>query len=196
MRVGIFGGTFDPPHNGHLALARACMKELALDELLFVPAAQNPLKSTGPRASAEDRLTMLGLLVAGEESMGVVDVEIQKGGPSYAVDTMRDLQMVQPADYWFLMGADVLKGLSEWKNPQKLLRMCRLGVVLRPSQADADVVSRFGENTRERVDLVRMPPVEVSSTEIRNRIARKQTIAPYVPQSVLAYIEEKGLYAA
>ena len=194
MRIGIFGGTFDPPHNGHLALARACMKELALDELLFVPAAQNPLKSVGPRASAHDRLTMLGLLVAGEPSMGVVDVEIQKGPPSYSVDTVGDLQMVRPADYWFLMGADALKSLGEWKNPQKLLRLCRLGVVLRPSQADADVVSRFDEAYRSRVDLVRMPPVDVSSTEVRNRLARGQTIAPYVPQAVLAYIEEQGLY--
>ena len=194
MRIGIFGGTFDPPHNGHLALARACIKGLALDELLFVPAAQNPLKSSSPRASADDRLTMLGLLVAGEPSMGVVDLEIQKGGPSYSVDTVGDLQMVQPADYWFLMGADALKGLGEWKNPQKLLRLCRLGVVLRPSQADADVVSRFDEAYRSRIDLVRMPPVDVSSTEIRNRLDRGQTITPYVPQAVLAYIEEKELY--
>ena len=194
MRIGIFGGTFDPPHNGHLALARACKAELALDEVLFVPAAQNPLKATGPRASATDRLAMLGLLVAGEDDMGVVDLEIRKGPPSYAVETLADLQMVQPADYWFLLGADALKGFGDWKNPQKLLRMARLGVVLRPSQADADVVTRFGESSRGRVDLVRMPPVEVSSTEIRQRIARGQTIAPYVPQAVLAYIEEKELY--
>lgn len=194
MRIGIFGGTFDPPHNGHLALARACMEELALDELLFVPVAQNPLKTQGPRASAKDRLTMLGLLVAAENGMGILDIEIQKGGPSYTVDTLTDLQMVQPADYWFLLGADALKGLSDWKNPAKLMRLCRLGVVLRPSQADADVVSRFGEPYRERVDLVRMTPVDVSSTELRNRLARGQTIAPYVPQAILAYIEEKGLY--
>lgn len=194
MRIGVFGGTFDPPHNGHLALARACVKELELDELLFVPAAQNPLKSTGPRASGQDRLTMLGLLVAGEDNMGVVDLEIQKGGASYTVDTMADLQMVQPADYWFLLGADALKTLGEWKSPGKLMRLCRLGVVLRPSQADADVVTRFGEAYRERVDLIRMPPVATSATEIRNRIARGQTIAPYVPQAILAYIEEKGLY--
>ena len=133
MRLGIFGGTFDPPHNGHLALARACKTELGLDETLFVPAAQNPLKASGPRASPEERLTMLGLLVADEEGMGVVDLEIQKGPPSYAVDTMADLQRVQPADYWFLLGADALKGLGDWKNPAKLLRLCRLGVVVRPS---------------------------------------------------------------
>ena len=194
MRIGIFGGTFDPPHNGHLALARACMKELALDELLFLPAAQNPLKAQGPKASARDRLAMLGLLVAGEDEMGVLDIEIQKGGPSYTVDTMTDLQMVQPADYWFLLGADALKGISDWKNPTKLLRLCRLGVVLRPSQTDADVVTRFGEPYRDRVDVVRMTPVDVSSTELRQRLARGQTIAQYVPQAILAYIDEKELY--
>lgn len=194
MRIGILGGTFDPPHNGHLAVARACVKELALDELLFLPAAKNPLKPSGPRASATDRLTMLGLLVAAEDNMGILDLEIQKGGSSYTVETMTDLQMVQPADYWFLLGADALRGFGEWKSPERLLRLCRLGVVLRPSQADADVVSRFSEPYRERIDLVRMPPVDVSSTEIRNRLERGQTIAPYVPPAVLAYIEEKGLY--
>ncbi len=194
MRIGIFGGTFDPPHNGHLALAQACMKELELDEVLFVPAAQNPLKATGPRASAHDRLAMLGLMVAAVDNMGILDIELQKGGRSYTVDTLGDLQMVQPADYWFLLGADALKGLASWKNPEKLLRLCRLGVVLRPSQADADVVARFSEPYRDRVDLVRMPPVDVSSTELRNRLAQGKSIAPYVPQAVLAYIEEKGLY--
>ena len=190
MRLGIFGGTFDPPHNGHLALARACKTELGLDEILFVPAAQNPLKASGPRASAEERLTMLGLLVADEDDMGVVDLEIRKGPPSYSVDTMGDLQMVQPADYWFLLGADALKGLEGWKNPAKLLRLCRLGVVVRPSLGAVTVPEEF----RERIDLVRMPPIDVSSTEIRARIARGQTIAPYVPAPISAYIEAKGLY--
>ena len=194
MRVGIFGGTFDPPHNGHLALARACREALGLDEVLFIPAAQNPLKTNGPRASAKDRLTMLGLLAAGEAGVGVVDLEIQKGGASYTVDTLTDLAMAQPADYWFLLGADALRGFGEWKSPQKILRLARLGVVLRPSQADADVVTRFSEPYRDRIDVVRMAPVDVSSTEIRQRIARGGTIAPYVPQAIQAYIEEKGLY--
>ncbi len=194
MRIGIFGGTFDPPHNGHIALARACREGLDLDEVLFVPAAQNPLKTNGPRASAKDRLAMLGLIAAGEPGVGVVDLEIQKGGTSYTADTLTDLTMAQPADYWFLLGGDALKGFGEWKNPQKILRLARLGVVLRPSQADADVVMRFSEPYRERVDLIRMTPVDVSSTEIRQRISRGQTIAPYVPQAIQAYIEEKGLY--
>lgn len=194
MRIGIFGGTFDPPHNGHIALARACMKELGLDEVMFVPAAQNPLKSIGPRAGADDRLEMLRLLVAGEAGMAVLDLELQKGGASYSVDTVSDLQLVRPGEYWFLLGADALRGLDEWRNPQKLVRMCRLGVVLRPSQASADVLTRVNPAYRDRIDTVRMTPVDISSTELRNRIARGQTIKPYVPPAVLAYIEEKGLY--
>lgn len=194
MRIGIFGGTFDPPHNGHLAIARAAMKELALDEILFVPAARNPLKDRGPRASGDDRLTMLSLLVAGEPGMGVIDLELQRGGASYTVDTLNDLQVAQPADYWFLLGADALKGLSEWKQPAKLLKICRLGVIVRPSMTDSDAAMRVAAPYRDRVDVVRMTPVDISSTEIRNRIARGQTIAPYVPMAVLAYIEEKGLY--
>lgn len=190
MRIGIFGGTFDPPHNGHLALARAARAELGLDEVLFLPAAQNPLKASGPRGSTTDRLTMLGLLVAGEDNMGVLDLEVRKGGASYAVDTMADLQMAQPADYWFLMGADALRNLNEWKNPAKLLRLCRLGVTVRPPVGNVTVPEAF----RDRIDLVRMPPIDVSSTEIRRRLERGQTIVPYVPQAILAYIEEKGLY--
>jgi nicotinate-nucleotide adenylyltransferase len=194
MRIGILGGTFDPPHNGHLAVARTAMKELALDEILFVPAAKNPLKATGPRANGEDRLTMLSLLVAPERSMGVVDVELQRGGPSYTIDTVGDLLRVNPAEYWFLLGADALKGLNDWKQPGKLLKMCRLGVVVRPSMTDSDAAMRVAEPYRDRIDVVRMAPVDISSTEIRNRLAQGKTIAPYVPQAILAYIEEKGLY--
>ena len=194
MRIGILGGTFDPPHNGHLAVARTAMKELALDELLFVPAAKNPLKDRGPRASAEDRLAMLGLLVASEPAMGVVDLELQRGGQSYTVDTVNDLQLVRPADYWFILGADALKGLDEWKQPAKLLRMCRLAVVARTSATGSSIAMRVSEAYRDRVDVVRMTPLDVSSTEIRNRLAQRKTIAPYVPPAVLAYIEEKGLY--
>lgn len=194
MRIGILGGTFDPPHNGHLAVARAAMKELALDEILFVPAAKNPLKDRGPRASAEDRLTMLGLLVAGDPTMGVVDVELQRGGQSYTVDTVNDLHQVRPADYWFILGADALKGLDQWKQPAKLLRMCRLAVVARPTMSGSSLAMRVDAQYRDRVDVVPMPPVDISSTEIRNRLAQGKTIAPYVPQAILAYIEEKGLY--
>ncbi|RYG15235.1 nicotinate-nicotinamide nucleotide adenylyltransferase, partial [bacterium] len=131
MRIGIFGGTFDPPHNGHLALAQACMKELALDEVLFVPAAQNPLKTLGPKAGGEDRLTMVSLLTAGQTGMGVVDLELRRGGPSYTVDTISDLQLVRPAEYWLLLGSDALAGFGQWRQPSKILKMARLGVVLR-----------------------------------------------------------------
>ena len=137
---------------------------------------------------------MLGLIAAGEPGVGVVDLEIRKGGASYAVDTLTDLTMAQAADYWFLLGADALRGFGEWKSPQRILRLARLGVVLRPAQADGDVVARFSEPFRDRIDLVRMPPLDVSSTEIRQRVARERTIAPYVPPAIQAYIEEKGLY--
>ncbi len=194
MRIGIFGGTFDPPHNGHLAVAHAAIKALELDEVLFIPAAKNPLKDRGPRASAEDRLTMLSFLVAREPKMGVSDVELQRGGPSYTVDTLSDLLLVQPAEYWFLMGADALKGLSDWKQPGKLLKLCRIGAVVRPAMTDTDALLRVPEAYRDRIDTVPMAPMDVSSTELRNRIAQDKTIAPYVPQGILAYIDEKGLY--
>jgi nicotinate-nucleotide adenylyltransferase len=121
-------------------------------------------------------------------------LELQRGGQSYTVDTVSDLQLVRPADYWFILGADALRGLDEWKQPAKLLRMCRLAVVARSSATGSSIAMRVAEPYRDRVDVVRMAPLDVSSTEIRNRLAQGKTIVPYVPQAVLAYIEEKGLY--
>lgn len=194
MRIGIFGGTFDPPHNGHLTLARTCAKALELDEVLFVPAARNPFKERGANASGTDRLEMVRRLIEGETKMAISDMELSRGGTSYTVDTLNDLSMVQPAEYWLLMGADALKGFPEWRQAEKILRLARLAVVVRPPATEADLALRINPAYRERIDLVPMAPQAVSATEIRNRVARGQTIVPYVPAAVSAYIEEKGLY--
>lgn len=196
MRIGVFGGSFDPPHSGHLALARAAREQLGLDEVILLPANQNPLKSSRSNASAKHRLAMVQRLVKGEPGLAVSDMEITRGGVSYTVDTIGELQMVQPADYWFLMGADALKGLPQWKNPARLLRLCRLGVAVRPPMTEGDVLARVPPDLRAKVDLIKMAPMDVSSTDIRTRLAKGQNASPWLAPEVLRYIGENGLYKA
>jgi len=194
MRIGIFGGTFDPPHIGHLALARAALEQLELDEILFLPANRNPLKTKKTVASGKHRLGMVEALVRNEPQMAVSDMELTRGGTSYTVDTLGELQVVQPADYWFIMGADSLKGLADWKNPHRLLRLARLAVALRPPVMDSDLLARVPEEFRSRIDVLNMPPMDVSSTDLRDRLARNQSVNPTIPQDVLKYISTNQLY--
>lgn len=193
MRIGILGGTFDPPHIAHLALARAALEQLELDELIFMPAARNPLKHK-PFTTPKQRLEMVKRLIEEEPKMAVSDLEVSKGGRSYAVDTLEELQAAQPADYWFIVGADVLKEMDQWKQPQRLLRLCRLGVAIRPPQTETNVFAHLRSDVRERVDIVKMPPMDVASFDIRARIFKGQPVAPNVPDRVLDYIRQHNLY--
>lgn len=193
MRIGILGGTFDPPHIAHLALARAALEQLELDELIFMPAARNPLKHK-PFTTAKQRMEMVTRLIEAESKMAVSNLEVSKGGRSYAVDTMEELQAAQPADYWFIVGADVLRDMDQWKQPQRLLKLCRLGVAVRPPQTETQVLAHLRSDIRERVDIIKMPPMEVASFDIRGRIFKGQPVAPTVPDRVLDYIRENNLY--
>jgi nicotinate-nucleotide adenylyltransferase len=194
MKIGILGGTFDPPHAGHLALARAALQQLELDEVIFLPANRNPLKARKVGTSGKHRLGMVEALIRHDSQLAVSDMEITRGGTSYTVDTLGELQMVQPAEYWFLMGADALKGLPDWKNPQRLMRLCRLGVAVRPPMMEADVLLRIPEEFKDKVDVVQMSPMDVSSTDIRERLRRNQSVSPHVPNDVLKYIHTHQLY--
>ncbi len=193
MRLGILGGTFDPPHIAHLALAKAAIEQLELEEVIFMPVAKNPLKRRA-MASSKQRLAMTELLIKGQPKLAVSDLEISRGGQSYAVDTMEELQAAQPADYWFIVGADALKDLSNWKNPERLLRLCRLGAALRPPYSETQMVARIPEEFRDRVDFVTMDPMEVASFDIRDRLAREKPVKPMVPDSILDYIRQNNLY--
>lgn len=194
MKIGILGGTFDPPHAGHLALAQSALQQLGLDEIIFLPANRNPLKSTKASVSGKHRVGMVEALIRHESQLAVSDMEITRGGTSYTVDTLGELMMVRPAEYWFLMGADALKGLPDWKNPQRLMRLCRLGVAVRPPMSEGDVLARIPEEFKEKVDLIRMSPMDVSSTDIRDRLQRNRSVSPQVPNDVLKYIHTHQLY--
>ncbi|MEZ0326185.1 MAG: nicotinate-nucleotide adenylyltransferase [Fimbriimonas sp.] len=196
MRIGILGGTFDPPHIGHLALATAAIEQLGLEEVIFMPTFRNPIKGRKVTTKPKDRLAMVEALVKGsaDPHFAMSDLEVTREGPSYTVDTMAELQMVRPAEYWFLMGADSLRSLPEWKQPTRLVRLCRLGVVVRPPTTEIEVRSRIPEDLRDHVDVIQMKPVDISSTEIRERVSRKQNVGSWVPVEVLRYISTHKLY--
>ncbi len=195
MRIGILGGSFDPPHRGHLRVAKAARDALQLDEVIFLPAARNPMKTGRTNASAEDRLEMTKLLIAGEPGFSVSDMELTRGGVSYTVDTLGELQMVRPAEYWFLMGADGLKTFADWKNPQRILRLCRVGVAVRPPlQTAADVQARLPEEFRDKMDVIPMSTDLSSSTDARLGLREGKLAPDVVPANVLQYIRRKKLY--
>ncbi len=193
MKIGILGGTFDPPHNGHLSLALAAREHLGLDEVILLPANRNPNKR-GKLTPSAQRLEMTKLLVEDHEGLAVSDMEITRGGLSYMVDTLTELTFAQPADYWVLMGADALKNLPAWKQPERLLKLARIGVALRPPLIESEVVGRLPSDVRARVDLIPMPPMDLSSTDLRGIISRNQPASLYLPAKVLKYIQEQRLY--
>lgn len=189
MRIGLLGGSFDPPHNGHLLAAGDAFDELALDRLCFIPAAIQPLKRDGGTASPADRLAMVRLLIAGDARFAVDAVEIDRGGLSYTVDTLSALAEREPAaDRYLLVGADVLPSFGKWREPERIAEL-----------ATVVVLQRAGET----VDLSRAPlgfralatrRIDVSSTEIRRRVREGKSIRGFVPDSVAAYIAAERLY--
>lgn len=194
MRIGIFGGTFDPPHNGHLLLAQAALHDLELDELVWIPAAKNPLKVHKSLAGGRDRLEMVKMITANNPKFSVSDIDLSRGGKTFTVDTLFELQAAKEGEYWFLMGADALRDIMEWKQPQKLVKMCRIGAVVRPPYNLSEILQYLPEEIREVVDEVTMPPSIIASHEIREAISRRRPADQWVPQSVLRYITDKKLY--
>ncbi len=223
MRLGVLGGTFDPPHLGHLALARHALQELALDRVLLMPARQSPHKPALPaqeghlHADAAERLEMCRLISTEEPHIGVSDLELQREGPSYTVDTLRELHGGHlHTSLTFILGADVARTLPAWREPQELLELAGLAVAVRSGTAAREVREALGSllakkgppRARARVrgdgdvfqtDRVRflsMPTVEISSSLVRERVRRGEPVVELVGAAVAAYIEQRGLYRA
>ena len=197
MRLGILGGTFDPVHRGHLALARAAGDEVGLEKVMFVPAGQPWRKAGRMIASLEDRLAMLQLALEGEEAFEIGTLEIGPAGPSYTVDTLEALRVDQPDDeLFFILGQDALGDLPNWHRPERILELAKLAVARR---ADVSREALEGAGRRlpgmlERVVWLEMPLVEVSATEIRERARRGQPLVGMVPAAVADYIQQHRLY--
>jgi nicotinate-nucleotide adenylyltransferase len=190
VRLGVFGGSFDPPHVGHLLAASDAFEALALDRLIFVPAAVQPLKTDLQPALAHHRLTMLQLLVGGDERFGVDPVEIERAGVSYTVDTLETFAQRFPrAELFFLIGVDAMATFDAWRDPRRILELARLAILRRPgAPVGGGNVSRPG--TIELATRL----VDMSSTEIRERVRAGKSIRGFVPESVAAYIETERLY--
>lgn len=200
MRIGIFGGSFDPVHNAHLALAEACHQGASLDRVLFVPAAQQPHKPAGPVAEAKHRLAMLQLAIVGQSHLEVSDVEISRGGVSFTVDTLREIASRNPdSKLYLLMGADTLQDLPTWRDPQTICKLATPLAVHRPGEPliDFTVLSPIASDEvlkDAQQHVIDMPLLDISSSKVREHVGLGKSISESVPASVAAYIVERGLY--
>ena len=200
MRVGVFGGTFDPIHLGHLAVARSIQSSLGLDNVIFVPAGQPWLKADTPVSRVKDRVQMLRLALARRRAFELSTIEADRPGPSYTVDTMETLQrqLGSDADYFFLLGSDALVDIPKWKEPQRLIQLCQLVAFARPGFGlpTMEALKAAVPGVSQRVVFVEVPQVNIRATDIRCRIAEGRSIQRLVPRSVERYILEHGLYKA
>ncbi|MGH7638731.1 MAG: nicotinate-nucleotide adenylyltransferase [Gemmatimonadaceae bacterium] len=192
MRLAIFGGSFDPPHIGHLLAASDAFEQLSLDRIFLVPAANQPLKAGRANAPTEHRLEMARLLVAGDPRFDVSNVEVERGGLSFTVDTLMHFAMLYPkAERFLLVGADVLSSFGQWREPRRILELARLVLLERQAGAPVAVPSALGGPEVQRLATRR---IDVSSTEIRERVRTGKPIRGFVTDAVAAYIERAALY--
>ena len=198
-RVGILGGTFDPVHTGHLAIARRVRESAALDRVLFIPAGNPRLKSEEPSAGPADRLGMLRLAVAGQQGFEVSDLEINRSGPTRTVDTLAELResVAQDSELFFIMGLDVVGRLDEWIEPERVVGLARIIVVSRPGYLgfDWDDFYRRNPYALGRVDCVESA-TDVSASELRQRLSAGAPTGGLLHPDVEQYIRDHGLYGA
>jgi len=197
-RIGILGGTFDPPHLGHLWLATLAADSIGLDRVLFMPAAQPPHKRTEGMTSATDRLLMTRLAIAGDDAFELTAIEMERPGPSFTIDSVDELQRVYGAgaELFLLMAADSLAQIDTWREPDALLERIEWVVGPRPGVTLPDrseLEDRFGAGA-SRIHLLTGPSLDVSSTQVRERVAAGHAIRYLVPRGVEELITERGLY--
>jgi len=199
MRIGIYGGTFDPIHFGHLLLAESCREQIPLDKVFFVPAGKPPHKRESVATPAVDRLAMLELAIFGEQAFAACRYEIDREEVSYTVDTVRWFRESWPeAELFLLMGADMWYDLPHWRAPQEICRLATPVAVCRPGVPEPNpdcLLSLLPQDQPGRKVLrVEMPAIGISSSEIRARIAAGRSIRFRVPRAVEAYIAMHRLY--
>lgn len=192
-RIGIYGGTFDPIHLGHLILAEQCREQCALDEVWFVPAAHSPFKSGVDQTPGEQRLALVKAAIADHPALRVSRCELDRSGPSWTVDTLEILHAENPArELFLLMGADSLQSLPLWHRPERIAELATIVGVNRGDRPLPDLNS-LG-HLAGRVRIVTMPGIDLSATEIRERVRAGRSIRYLVPAAVEQLIGELGLY--
>jgi len=181
-RVGVFGGTFDPVHVGHLAIANAALDDIPLERVLFVPARRSPLKAEGPVAGEIDRLRMLEDSIVGEPRFGISRVELDRPGPSFTVDTLAELR--PEGELFLIVGSDAYADFPRWRDPQRIRSLASIVVAARPG----------APGVPQDVRLLDAPLLDISSRELRARAARGKSLRYLVTEAALRYIEEHRLY--
>jgi nicotinate-nucleotide adenylyltransferase len=196
MRIGILGGTFNPPHLGHLVAAQEAHRELGLDQVLFIPAAIPPHKPVEDEPGAEHRLELCRRAVGDDERFTVSDLELRREGPSFTVDTLEILSSRSPSDDLFLiLGADIAAGLPRWHEPERVLELATVAIARRRGTAKAAVQEALAQlRGGDRARFFPMPRIGISSTMVRDRVRAGQPIRYFVPDGVMHYISTQGLY--
>ena len=191
MRVCIFGGTFDPPHIGHLLIAQTVCEAENFDKILFMPANRPPHKKN--ISGVEDRLAMLNIAIEGNPNFEISDLEIKRGGVSYTIDTLKALKpsiVTEKDDLFYLIGSDSLLELSHWKEPRDILKNCNVVVAIRPGFRPSDIPAWI----LHRIQFANVPRFEISSSNIRTRWRENKTIRYLVTLPVWKYINQNQLY--
>ena len=199
-RLGVLGGTFDPVHNGHLAIADGVRRMLDLDEVLFMPAGHSVFKENVGISNAEHRMEMVTLATAGNPFFNVSTIEMERPGPSYSIDTISELkaQSGSNSEIYLIVGYDTLHELPQWKDPQCLLQMCHIAAVKRPGydKPDIDIIDAAVWRARDRIIFIEAPYINISASDIRQRVIRGLSVTDIVPESVAMYIAANNLYTA
>lgn len=187
-RIGILGGTFDPPHNGHIAVARAAIRECHLQKIIFIPAKYPPHKPIEKVASELDRLNMLKLAVGGHSEFEVSDIELKRESLSYTIETLREIKDRNPeAEIVFIIGADNISEMESWYKTDEILNVATVVAFNRPGFEPRG-------KYKSKIKMFNMSPVDISSTEIRDKIKAHETVEDLVPEPVREYIEKNSLY--
>ncbi|MCH7512059.1 MAG: nicotinate (nicotinamide) nucleotide adenylyltransferase [Chloroflexi bacterium] len=197
IRLGVLGGTFDPVHIGHLALAEQAREQLALERVLWVPSGDPWRKADRTVTAAKHRAAMVRLAIEGHASYKLCLLEIERSGPSYSVETLAELQRIEPgSELFFVLGLDALEDLPNWREPARLIELATLAVAARGArQPAAEELDRLVPGLGGRVVWLEMPHIDVSATELRRLAAEGADLRDRTPASVEAYIREHRLYS-
>ena len=194
MRIGVFGGTFDPVHNGHILPVQAAAAKYGLRRVSYVPARLSPLKEKPP-TDARHRVAMLALALQGHTEWSIDLEELDREPPSWTIDTLRAIRARHPDDeLWLLMGTDILAGFARWKNPEEILKIARVAAFHREPFVGERIVVPDVPGLRDRLSLFDAGSVRISATDLRNDLAAGKGIEGRVPGPVAEYITKHGLY--